>query len=227
MATTKEITMNISDIKNIIDKAFSKSGYEISKFSISLPSPLSIEIEQNSDSTKVVFKNNLPVVKTRKLFIPITTQLESIFFGKDSGYFKLKHFPNLKFNYSNEEEEMRFGSSSPSINLDKLEKEINAQYSDEKRKKIAQLSLEYANEWANISSSNGVNFSTCGAENKKRLYNDCYNFVYANIVNSKKVNPSSAALSFVLLYFILPAIVNWVVKRFLNNLFSKPSMYFV
>jgi hypothetical protein len=219
--------MNISDVKNIIDKAFSKAGYEISKFSIVLPSPLSVEIEQNPDNTKIVFKNKLPVVKTRKLFIPIKTELESIFFGKEDGYFKLKHFPNLKFNYSDNNQEMRFGAPPPSINLDKIEKEINLKYQDEKRKSIAKLALDYANEWANIASSNGIDFNTCGSENKKRLYDDCYRFVYENMINSKKVNPTSAALSFVILYFILPAIVNWIVKRFLNNLFNKPSMYFV
>jgi hypothetical protein len=219
--------MNISDVKNIIDKAFSKAGYEISKFSIVLPSPLSVEIEQNPDNTKIVFKNKLPVVKTRKLFIPIKTELESIFFGKEDGYFKLKHFPNLKFNYSDNNQEMRFGAPPPSINLDKIEKEINLKYQDEKRKSIAKLALDYANEWANIASSNGIDFNTCGSENKKRLYDDCYRFVYENMINSKKVSPTSAALSFVILYFILPAIVNWIVKRFLNNLFNKPSMYFV
>jgi hypothetical protein len=218
--------MNISDVKNIIDKAFSKAGYEISKFSIVLPSPLSVEIEQSSDSTKIVFKNKLPVVKTRKLFIPIKTELESIFFGKEDGYFKLKHFPNLKFNYS-DNEEMKFGAAPLSVNLDKIEKEINLKYQDEKRKSIAKLALGYANEWANIASSNGIDFNTCGSENKKRLYDDCYRFVYENMINSKKVNPTSVALSFVILYLILPAIVNWIVKRFLNNLFNKPSMYFV
>lgn len=218
--------MNIVDIKNIIDKAFSKSGHEISNYSIFLPSPLSIEIEQRLDGINIVFKNNLPVVKTKKLFIPITTQLESIFFGKNDGLFKLKNFPSLKFSYSDKKGEMRFASRSH-VNLNKLEKEISTQYTDEKRKNIALLSLEYATEWATISSDNGVDFSTCGAENKKRLYNDCYNFVYENIVNSKKVNPTSAVLSFVLLYFILPAIVNWVLKRFFNNLLNKPSMYFV
>jgi len=213
--------MDISYIKDAIEQAFSKVGFNIAKFAISCPSPLSVIIEKNDDGIKFTFIQNFPTIKTTKFFLSIKTEVEGIFLGKDGGSIKLRHFPDFNFKYSDENTEL-FGSSN--FNLDNIQQEINTKYPDRKRKRIADLALTYANEWANIASQNGIVFSGCKQSNKDKLSDDCQQFVYENIINSKEIEAKSAALAFILLYFILPTIINWVVKRFLDQLFNQQPL---
>lgn len=217
--------MDLIKIKEAIDQAFSKNGYSISKFSIFIPNSTTIKVEKKDNSVQVLFLNNLPAVKTKKLFLSIKAEVEGIILGQDGGSIKLKHFPDINFSYNEDTTEQRFGSP-PLVNLEKIKQEIATQYPDNKRKTVAELALNYANEWATLASNGGVDFKQCDEKSKKQLYQDCKNFVYENIINSKKVEPKSSSVALILLYFFLPAIINWVVKRFLDQLVKKPSLYF-
>lgn len=210
--------MDISHAKNALEQVFSKDGYKIGNFVISCPSSLSVDINKNDNGISVNFKDKLPSVQTKKLLIKISTGVEKIFFGAESGSIKLKYFPEFPFSYKDNSEEERFGSAKECLDFVEFKQEIAQQYPDNERKKIAELALKYANEWAIISSQNCSEFKSSIRKNRRKLSKECNKFVYENIINSKEIEAKSIALSFILLYFVLPAIVNWIVKRFLDKL---------
>lgn len=209
--------MDVSSIKDIIEQVFSKSGYKVANFNISLPSVVSTKIEKNEDGIKISFQDNLPKVKTKKFFISIGSEIENIFFGSEKGSIKLKHFPDFVFSYKEESDEKRFGSRPVSLELSQFQQEISNKYPDRERKKIADLALKFANEWYTISSENGVVFTGCNKTTKDKFNKDCFEFVHQSILKSEEIKAKSAILSVVLLYFVVPAIINWVVTRFLNR----------
>jgi hypothetical protein len=185
---------------------------------LSCPPSLSVDISKKDNGISVNFKDKLPSVQTKKLLIKISTGVEKIFFGAESGSIKLKYFPEFPFSYKDDSEEERFGNAKECLDFVEFKQEIAKQYPDNERKKIAELALKYANEWAIISSQNCSEFKSSIRKNRRRLSKECNKFVYENIINSKEIEAKSIALSFILLYFVLPAIVNWIVKRFLDKL---------
>lgn len=217
--------MDLSTIKDIVNQAFSKSGYSISNFAISFSNNTSILITKKDDVVHINFLDNLPVVKTKKFFLPIKTEVQGICLGNDHGIIKLKNFPDMKFYYSEQNEQV-FGSSGLVFDTEKLKSDIAKKYSDSKRKKIAELAVDYAMEWAILANSHGVDFKQCDAYSQKKLYQDCYKFVYDNIINSKKIETRSSSIGLMLLYFFLPAMINWIVKKFIDQLVKRPSLYF-
>lgn len=209
--------MDISYIKDAIEKIFSQTGYTISNFSISFPTVLNTRIEKEDNGVHISFSDNFPVIKTKKFLIPIVASVESILLGKDSGKIKLKYFPELTLNYKSDES--TFGSNL-NFNSDIIREEICKKYPDNERRKIADLALEYANEWATIATENGVVFDQCNKYSKKEMTQDCYDFVRNNIVESKEIEAKFAVLGTIILYFLISAIVSWVVKKFLDNIFN-------
>ena len=57
-------------------------------------------------------------------------------------------------------------------------------------------------------------------KNKKLLAENCQKFVHENIVNSKEIEAKSVILTFILVYLILPSVISWVVKKFLDSFFK-------
>lgn len=218
--------MDLLTIKDIISQAFSKSGYSISNFAISFSNNTSILITKKDDGININFLDNLPVVKTKKFFLPIKTEVQGICLSNDYGTIKLKNFPDMKFYYSEQNEEQVFGNSGLVFDTEKLKNDIAKKYPDTKRKKIAELVLDYATEWAVLANSHGVDFKQCDTYSQKKLYKDCYKFVHDNIINSKKIETKSSSIGLMLLYLFLPAMINWIVKKFIDQLIKRPSLYF-
>jgi len=207
--------MELSEVKQIVEQVFSDAGYEINNFTFFCPTSLSISLEKTANDLSIKFNTGLPSVQTKKLFIPITAQLQGISLGEDGGSIKLKYFPDIKFSYGQSEE--RFGSCSQNVNLDKIKSEINREFPDTERNTIAKLALKYTQEWASIASANGL----CEDLKSRRQYRkDCEAFVKENILASRDVEAKSAVLTFILVYFVLPAVISWVVKKFLDNYFN-------
>jgi len=211
--------MDISYVRQAIDEVFSKSGYKIDKFTLFCPDVLDVQLTKKDDSISFDFKNIMPKVQTKKLLIPLTAYVEGISLGVAGGTIKLKYFPDFNFNYS-EFSEQRFGASTSNVNIDGLKLAISKEYPDIERRKIANLALQYANEWGKIVSQNDTSLEYCKKINREKVQKDCYNFVYENIVNSKEIKAKSAILTFILVYLVLPAVIKWVVKKFLDNFFK-------
>ena len=210
--------MDVSYIKKIVEEVFSKSGYKVDKFTLFCPSILDVRINKIDDGISFDFTKVMPSVRTKKLLIPITAYVEGIFLGKLGGTIKLKYFPDFEFNYSGFEQN-NFGSAHH-VDLSDIKSCIAREYPDKQRRKIANLALQYANEWATIVSHNGVDFSRYDKKNKKLLAENCQKFVHENIVNSKEIEAKSAILTFILVYLILPSVISWVVKKFLDSFFK-------
>jgi uncharacterized membrane protein len=57
-------------------------------------------------------------------------------------------------------------------------------------------------------------------KSRRQYRKDCEAFVKENILASRDVEAKSAVLTFILVYFVLPAVISWVVKKFLDNYFN-------
>lgn len=211
--------MDISYVKKAVDAIFSKSGYKVDKFTLFCPDVLDVKLIKKDESISFDFKGLMPKVQTRKLLIPLTAYVEGISLNATGGTIKLKYFPDFNFNYSGFSEN-KFGSVEPKCDTSNLKLDIIKQYPDVQRRKIAILALQYANEWGKIVSQNNTTFEYCKKSNRANVEKDCYNFVYENIINSKEIEARSAVLTFILVYLVLPAVISWVIKKFLDNFFQ-------
>lgn len=210
--------MEFSKIKEIVEGIFSESGYKIADFTFICPSDISLSVKKLDEAIHIDFKNSLPSVKTRKLFIPISVYVEGISLSENGGSIKLKHFPDFSFTYaSGLVSEQRFGCKQKSFDSKAFAQEVDSRYGDEERRRIAKTALKYAKQWADLVSQNNVE---CTEENRKQMAMDCENFVKESMMQSKEIEAKSAILSFVLIYLVLPAIISWVVKKFLDNYFN-------
>jgi hypothetical protein len=213
--------MELSELKNIIEQIFSKSGYEVNSFTFFCPTSSSISMKKTESSLDISFKEGMPSVKTKKFFITISAHLEGLSLGEDGGTIKLKYFPDINFSYGRNSSEERFGAFKNNIDIKKIKSQINQEFPDSARNKIANLALQYAQEWTNIASDNGNDLSFYKNKRlRKKHRQDCESFVKENIMLSKDVEAKSAILTFILIYFVLPAVVSWVVKKFLDNFFK-------
>ena len=213
--------MDLATIKKSIENLFSSDGLQISKFKIFCPPDVSTSIRKTDDGININFNDKLPFVKAKRMFIAITIEIEGLVLRENGGTIRLKYFPDFDFSYDLSGDDAVFGSApSEKINLAPIKEAILKQYPDPERGKIAKLALQYANEWVNIARDNGINIEEYGRVNRKKLNSDCESFVKDSIINSKEIEAKSAILTFVLMYFILPAIVSWVVKKFLDNFFK-------
>jgi hypothetical protein len=211
--------MDISEIKKIVDQVFSNDGFKFLNFFFICPPSVDIKLNKDEEGINIDFTKHMPYVKTRRMLIPLSVYVEGLFLGPESGSIKLKYFPDLHFDYKGFSDE-RFGSNEKITSLESFNNQINKQYPDQERRKIAKIALQYANEWATIVSQAGVNVKDCGQLDRKKLKQDCEKFVLENIKNSKEIEAKSAILSFILIHFVLPAVISWVVKKFLDNFFN-------
>jgi hypothetical protein len=207
------MSLDIEQIKKIVHDLFSKDGYKISNFGVSCPNDLGINIKKNDDSIDILFTKSLPTAFLEK-FIKFSVSLQGVSLGLTKGYIRLKNFPDIPINYGVKNQDIM--SSSNYVNVDDIYADIENEYKDEGRKKIAQKALQYASEWTTIVCSNGVDLKGAEPLERRKLKKQCCQFVKENIQNEKD-NYGFAILGTIVLFYILPIVIGWVVTKLLNK----------
>lgn len=206
----------IQEIKNIIYSIFSDSGYVIKNFNVQFPHPLDIKIIKDKENNiSLDFTKSLPKVGWKKI-INFTAWVQGISLGQTEGVLKLKYFPDIKFSYDDSTPKL-FGNM---YDFTDIENDIEKEYGNDERKKLAKKCLHYANEWATIASQSGLNFSACNTKSKKQLKKSCKQFVVDNIKNDKEIVAGSIILTFLLLYVVLPVVLKFILERIFKKLFN-------
>lgn len=208
--------LDVQAFKEIIYSIFSSTGYAINNINVQFPHPLDIKIVKNADGDiSLDFTQSLPKVSWKKL-ITFTAWVQGISLGKTKGVLKLKYFPDITFNYDDPTPKL-FGCRNYA---DELSYDIESEFgNDPAKKKIADHCLHYANEWATIASAS-IDSCDSNERTRKALKEDCRQFVMENIKNDKEIIAKSAILSFLLLWVVLPAILNYVLTRLFKRLFG-------
>lgn len=205
----------IQQIKEIVDLIFSNHGYTVNNLNIQFPQPLDISVtKDNDEEISLDFTKSLPRVTWKKL-ISITALIKGLSLGKTQGVLKLKYLPDIRFSY--DDSSQLFGQS---FDVSDIEHDIEKEYSDGERKKLARKCLHYANEWATITSQTGLVFADCSGSAKKQLKQSCKQFVMDNIKNDEEIVAGSVILTFLLLYVVLPVVLKFVLERLFKKLFN-------
>lgn len=206
---------DISKIKDILTEIFSDNGYKAGDMLVQCPSPVTVNIENKDDSVSIDFTDNLPTATIKKL-IKLNFKILGVVLGQTGGTIKIKYFPDIKFDYAGS---MKFGAVN-NMAYDAICKEIDAQYGDAERKKIAQRCLQYGTEWATIVSASQTEPVVYSERDKRKLRKQCYNFIYENIKDDKEIECGFVVLGVILLNFVLPVIISWIVTKILNHWFN-------
>jgi hypothetical protein len=195
------ITLPLKDFKEAIDKVFTPKGLSFGNVGIKLPEPLNMTFGTNGKDVSLSFTKDLPRISWKK-FITLSAWIQGIVLSENGGTIRLKYFPDLHFSYHAGDE--NFGYS---FALDDMQQEIEAQYPDAERQKIAKLCLQYVSEWVTICYSSGVDKEQFKS---KKLKKDCYNFVRESI---KKDEKYGSIIGIILIFVILPVILRWVIDK--------------
>lgn len=218
----------ISDIKTIIESLLSKGGYTVKNICISCDSPVNILLAHDATSgdIRIDFLSSQPLATIQKL-IRFSLVVEGVSLGKNNGTLKIKHFPDISFDYDSKA--ISFGASSIAaalirsardVDFSSIEIDINSQYSDSGRRKIAKKCLQYGTEWAMIVGNSGFDASHCSAATRKILKKQCSAFIAKQIKNEEETlskSYGSIIITILLLNFLLPIIIKWVVEKILNH----------
>jgi len=207
--------MGPKEVKSALDKLFSDEGIMIRGFKINSSSPLIANIYHDGGNTHIDFGSNQPKASITKIFT-IYAFIEELVFGETGGSVKLRNFPDINFPY----EETFNAPSKLNFSAQTIYEKIEDKYNDVTQKEIAKKCLQYAEEWATICHQSGVTFDRADYADRYMLRRQCYNFVKENIEEEAKEKYGSVLLTFFLIYVILPAIIQWVVHRVLDNLFN-------
>ena len=210
--------IDLTQIETILSSIF-KDGLDLNGTKVSCKSPTQITVNSvDSDHIAIDFSNNLPKATVKKI-IALSLDIQGIIFRKNSGTIKIKYFPDINFDYVKEGKV--FGACGiDSVDFSSIEVEINQQYDDENRKKLADKCLQYAKEWATIASYGGVSFRTCDFYEQQNLKRQCQSFVKESLMNDEDVRYGSIILTFILLHVILPIIIKWIIDRVFQKLSS-------
>lgn len=207
-------------IADILHNLFSEHGISINALKIISNSPLKLEINNASNGTCIIFKDEKPKIEIKK-FITFYVYVEQINFGVNGGSIKLKNFPDFYFSY--EDEDAKFGN----INIKEhdfceIDKEIKQRYNDAQKQKIASLCLQYCKEWVTISSRAGVSFNNADIIDRYVLKEQCAAFVTNNVLKDIKSNRHSSVVgSWILIYVVIPMMIKWIVNKILSKVFEK------
>jgi hypothetical protein len=210
--------IDLTQIETILDSIFN-DGFNINGTKVTCKSPAQISVSSvSTNHTTIDFSNNLPRATVKKL-ISLNFDIEGIIFKKDSGTIRIKYFPDINFDYVKESK--NFGSYAiDSVDFSSITEEINQQYDDDTRKKLAGKCLQYAQEWATIANYGGVSFRDCSFAEQQSLKKKCGSFIKESLMNDEEIKYGSIILTFVLLHIILPIIIKWIVERVFKRLFS-------
>ena len=209
--------MSPKEINESLKNLFSDNGFEISGFKVKSESPLVVNINHAEDKTIIRFGTNSPRAEIKR-FITFHAYIEEVTFGPEGGSIRLRNFPDLHFKYENSLLDLFTQDFCHSVDL---QSEINEKYCDKKHKEIANMCLQYAEEWSKISMQSDIDFSSADFLQRRSLMNQCYDFVKDNVEKDIKEKYSSVFITFILIYVILPAIISWIVHRVLDKLFTE------
>lgn len=201
----------------ILHKVFD-GGFEINGMKVSCKSPTDINVNCSSDIINIDFSNNLPTATIKKI-ISLNLNIEGFILRKENGTIKIKHFPDINFDYKDQSKAFE-PYEIDNIDFSDIKEEICSEYDDENRKKIANKCLQYAQDWATIANYGGVSFKSCNEFEKRKLKMQCSEFVKESIKNDEDVKYGSVILTFILIQIILPIIIKWIVERVFRKLFS-------
>ena len=211
--------MSPKQINVALRNLFNGNGIDANGFKIKADSPLGIDVTYEDDTTVIKFSEKMPRVEIKKI-ITLRAYIEQVIFAEEGGSVKLKNFPDIHFKYDD-------SSLMDLINANfcysfEIERDIKEKYTDCKQKEIANQCLQYAQEWATICSSSGMDFQKVSGWERRELKRECFSFVKDNIaqeINDRKKH--GAVFTFMFLYVILPAIISWIVHRVLDRLFTE------
>ena len=202
--------MDLFQIQEAINNLFSSTGFSVNGMTIKCAESLSATIVKTEDCLQIRFNDNLPSVSVRKI-IQLNLSILGMDLGKEGGTIILKHFPDLKFKYS-DDQEMVCGAAD----MSDIESEISFKYQDDESQKIALQALRYANEWTTIVSQKGE-VSNFNFLNRMKLRRQCEAFVIENLKKDSEIQCGSVILSYLLFTVVIPAIVGWIVRRVLDK----------
>lgn len=209
--------MKLNEFKEIINSIFSESGFSVNGMTIQSVSPTTVVVTKNPDNVNVSFISSAPLVTIKKL-IKFKLKVTGITFGEAGGIIHLQHFPDMHFSY--EKESSFSNSSEDTVCLAELNSEIDSQYSDDERRKLAKQCLHYVEEWATIVSNSGFQPEEFTSSQKKALKKQCCEYVKQSFKSSLREDYGSAIAIFLLLNIVLPMIIKWVVERAIKKLFD-------
>lgn len=210
--------IELTQIETVLNSIF-KDGFDLNGTKISCQSPTQLTITAlDNDHIAIDFNDNLPRATIKKL-ISLSLQVQGVVFKKDSGTIRIKHFPDINFDYAQSSKAIG-AYEIDNVDFLELESEIAKEYDDENRKKLADKCLQYAKEWATIASYGGVSFKDCDFAKQQDLKAQCRSFVKESIMKDEEVRYGSVILMFILIQIILPIIIKWVVERLFKRLFS-------
>lgn len=204
--------IDLKEIRDIIYQIFSENGYSLNNVNIQFPQPLNIKITKKDSSISLDFVDKSPKISWKR-FITLSAHVNGIELNDKGGTLKLKYLPDIKFSYE-KTQELMFGTN---FDFSDLSSEINAEFKDETRKKLANKCLHYATEWATIANLN-PGFVQSSIPEQRLLQEQCKEFIRNNIREEKRYG--SAVLTFILLYVLLPVVLKFIVERIFRKIFS-------
>lgn len=204
--------IDLKQIKEIVYQIFSESGYSINNINIQFPQPLDVNISKNKESISLDFTKKTPKFSWKKI-ITLSAYINGITLNQDGGVLKLRYLPDIKFSYE-KKQELMFGNY---FDFSDIQEEIESEYKDAARKKLASRCLQYGTEWVTIASCN-EEFIGSSAEQQRVLKQECKNFVKENLLEENKHN--SAILTFILIYVLLPVVLKFIVERIFKRIFN-------
>lgn len=204
--------MSPKEAKELISSLFTEEGAEVNGIKIYAESPLTFEILNNEDdSITINFTSNQPKASIKRIFT-ISAVITSVTLKNEHGFFELKNFPSIPFPYDG-----FFSSSAEGADISGIQKVIDAKYCGQ-NKKIANLCLFYADEWAKISSQ-ATCFKTATAKDKRKLKKQCVDFVTHNVKKEMEERHGSVILTYLLVFIVIPAIARFIITRLLEKYF--------
>lgn len=202
----------------MLHKVFN-DGLEIGGMKVNCKSPTNININCSDDIITIDFQENLPKANVKKI-ISLSFNIQGFVLRKENGTVKIKHFPDIIFDYKEQNSKAIGAYEIDSIDFSQIEEEILREYDDENREKMASKCLQYARDWATIANYGGVSFKDCSTSEQRKLKQQCSEFIKESIKNDEDVKYGSVILTFILLQIILPIIIKWIVERVFRKLFS-------
>lgn len=207
--------MSPKEINVTLRNLFNGNGIEVKGFKIKAESPCVANISHGNNTTIIKFGENQPRAEITKL-ITFYAYIEQIVFGEEGGSVKLRNFPDFSFGYGDSADTLKFCN----FNNADIYAEIEGKYSKKSYKDIAKKCLQYSEEWATMCMGKGVTFDNADYFDRYTLKDQCYNFVYDNVVEDAEKKYGSIILTWIFLYVILPTIIRWIINRFLDKLFD-------
>ena len=206
--------MSPREIYQSISSIFNGEGIVVKGFKVTSKTPTVANITYGADIAEITFGQNQPKAEITRI-ITMYAHIEKIVFGPEGGSIKLRNIPDFSFGYGEEvtHKFVRFDNSD-------IYAEIEGKYAKKSYKDIAKKCLQYSEEWATMSMCNGITFDNADYFDRWKLKDQCYNFVYDNVVEDAEKRYGSIVITWIFLYIILPTIIKWIINRFLDKLFD-------